>query len=228
MATKASTISPPVEALSRERKIATPCTPVAPAAPESESRLWKLTSDVASVQHRWIEHLLFLLFAVVAAVAIISLLCPTFATAERRLFNSRGEDPSPMKLRNTYTIIYSHFCSPFMLHSHSICSNFGPSHHIWIRCGSMDCSKSVTRRRSWNCPRVFVAPPVRSRVPFRAHQLNIVMAASPKKDSDHLSINVTPAISSGALFPLYSLPVRYNPTGLLFSYGLRGIERPSP
>ena len=68
MATKASTISAPVEALSRERKIATPCTPVAPAAPESESRLWKLPSDVASVQHRWIEHLCFLLFA----VAIIS------------------------------------------------------------------------------------------------------------------------------------------------------------
>ena len=72
MATKASTISAPVEVLSRERKIATPCTPVAPAAPESESRLWKLTSDVVSVQHRWIEHLSFLLFAVVAAVATIS------------------------------------------------------------------------------------------------------------------------------------------------------------
>ena len=72
MATKASTISAPVEALSRERKIATSRTPVAPAAPESESRLWKLTSDVVSVQHRWIEHLSFLLFAVVAAVATIS------------------------------------------------------------------------------------------------------------------------------------------------------------
>jgi hypothetical protein len=72
MATKASTISAPVEALSRETKIATPRTPVAPAAPESESRLWKLTSDVVSVQHRWIEHLSFLLFAVVAAVATIS------------------------------------------------------------------------------------------------------------------------------------------------------------
>jgi len=73
MATIASTISAPAEAPpSQERTIATPRTPVAPAAPESESRLWKLTSDVVSVQHRWIEHLSFLLFAVVAAVATIS------------------------------------------------------------------------------------------------------------------------------------------------------------
>jgi hypothetical protein len=27
-------------------------------------RLWKLTSDVVSTEHRWIEHLIFLLFAV--------------------------------------------------------------------------------------------------------------------------------------------------------------------
>jgi len=40
-----------------------------------------------------------------------------------------------------------------------------------------------------------------------------------KEDNDHLSINVTPAIPSGTLLPLYSLPVRYNPNGLLFSYG---------
>jgi hypothetical protein len=72
MATLTSTISARVQALSRERKIVTPGTSVAQAAPESESRLWKLTLDVASVQHRWIEHLSFLLFAVLSAVAIIN------------------------------------------------------------------------------------------------------------------------------------------------------------
>ena len=72
MAKIAPTISAPVEALSRERKIETPRVPMAQAAPEPESRLWKLTSDVVSVQHRWIEHLSFLLFAVFSAVATIS------------------------------------------------------------------------------------------------------------------------------------------------------------
>jgi hypothetical protein len=42
------------------------------AAPASESRLWKLTLDVVSIQHRRIEYLSFLLFAVLSAVVTIS------------------------------------------------------------------------------------------------------------------------------------------------------------
>ena len=66
--------------------------------------------------------------------------------------------PSPMKIRHSYTFTYSHFVCNIMLHSHTTFANFRFSDHIWIRCGSMDCSKSVTRRRTWNCPRVCRAP----------------------------------------------------------------------
>ncbi len=90
----------------------------------------------------------------------------------------------------------------------------------------MECSKSVTRRRIWNCPRVCRVPrSVKNPVP---RFTSIYRHASfTKEDNDHLSIKVTPTIPSGALFPHYFLSVRYNPNRLLFSYRLRGIERPS-
>jgi hypothetical protein len=56
----ASAASAPVKALSREPEMA-----LYPVAQVLEPlRLWKLTSDVVSTEHRWIEHLIFLLFAV--------------------------------------------------------------------------------------------------------------------------------------------------------------------
>jgi hypothetical protein len=59
-----------VEARPRSLRFA-PVSPVAQASPESERRLWKLTSDVVSTEHRWSEYLIFCLFAILAAVATI-------------------------------------------------------------------------------------------------------------------------------------------------------------
>lgn len=69
MATIAHAASTPVMAPSGEPEIATH--PVAQVSPESERRPWKLTSDVASTEHRWNEYLIFCLFAILAAIATI-------------------------------------------------------------------------------------------------------------------------------------------------------------